>query len=126
MNYLIGVDIGTQGTKAVLINEQGTIIAHSYKGYEVETPRHSWAQQWPNVWEEAVLFTIRTVVSQSGVSSDEIKGIGISSLYGGSGIPVNEKMEPIAPCLIWMDRRAEKEVKWVEENVDLDELFKTT
>ena len=126
MNYLIGVDIGTQGTKAVLIDNQGKVIAHSYKGYEVETPKHSWAQQWPDVWEDAVIYTIKNVVATSNVRAEDIKGVGISSLYGGSGIPVNEQLMPVAPCLIWMDRRAEKEVEWVKQNVDLEELFAVT
>ena len=51
MDYLIGVDIGTQGTKAVLIDPNGKVLAHSYKGYDVETPKPSWAQQWPEPWE---------------------------------------------------------------------------
>lgn len=126
MAYLIGVDIGTQGTKAVLINPDGKVLAHSYKGYDVETPKPSWAQQWPDPWEEATYSTIKTVVEESNVGAENIKGIAISSLYGGSGIPVDKDIKPLAPCLIWMDRRAEDEVKWVEENIDLSELFEVT
>ncbi|WBL14678.1 FGGY-family carbohydrate kinase [Sutcliffiella sp. NC1] len=126
MEYLIGVDIGTQGTKAVLIDPKGKVLAHSYKGYDVETPKPSWAQQWPGPWEEATNFTIRSVVEKSNVDPEQIKGVAISSLYGGSGIPVDRNMKPLAPCLIWMDRRAEEEVKWVKENIDLDKLFHVT
>ncbi|MEG0773700.1 FGGY-family carbohydrate kinase [Clostridium sp.] len=126
MKYLIGVDIGTQGTKAVLINPKGEVLAHSYKGYDVETPKPSWAQQWPEPWVEATFETIKGVVDKSNVNAEDIKGVAISSLYGGSGIPVDREMNPLAPCLIWMDRRAEDEVTWVKDNVDLDELFKTT
>ncbi|MYL35834.1 hypothetical protein GLW05_19875 [Pontibacillus yanchengensis] len=126
MNYLIGVDIGTQGTKAVLIDTEGKVIAHSYEGYEVETPKPSWAQQWPQIWEEAVYHTIKEVVDNSNVESAQVKGVAISSLYGGSGIPVDENIDPLAPCLIWMDRRAEEEVTWVKNNIDLDRLFEIT
>ena len=126
MDYLIGVDIGTQGTKAVLINKDGKLIAHSYEGYEVETPNPSWAQQWPDVWEEATIATIKSVVEKSNINKIDVKGIAISSLYGGSGVPVDENIEPVHPCLIWMDRRAETEVDWVKENIDLDKLFKIT
>lgn len=126
MKYLIGVDIGTQGTKAVLINPKGEVLAHSYKGYNVETPKPSWAQQWPEPWVDATFETIKGVIDKSKVNAEEIKGVAISSLYGGSGIPVDKNMNSLAPCLIWMDRRAEEEVKWVEENIDLDELFEIT
>ena len=126
MNYLIGIDIGTQGTKAVLINENGEVLSHSYKGYEVETPKPSWAQQWPKVWVEATIETLKDVVNNTNVNNDNIKGITISGLYGGSGIPVDKNMKPIAPCLIWMDRRAEEEVEWVKDNVDLDKIYQVT
>lgn len=126
MEYLIGVDVGTQGTKAVLINPKGEVLAHSYKGYDVETPKPSWAEQWPEPWVDATFETIKGVVVKANVSAEDIKGIAISSLYGGSGIPVDKDMNPLAPCLIWMDRRAEKEAKWVEKNIDLDELFEIT
>lgn len=126
MDYLIGVDIGTQGTKAVLIDQDGQVLSHSYSGYDVETPKQSWAQQWPDVWEQATYTTIKNVIKKSGIEPKQIKGVGISSLYGGSGIPVNKEMEAIGPCLIWMDRRAKKEVEWVQQNINLDELFEVT
>ncbi|SDL67424.1 FGGY-family carbohydrate kinase [Halarsenatibacter silvermanii] len=126
MSHVIGVDIGTQGTKAVLLSESGEVLAHSYSGYEVNTPRPSWAEQWPNVWVEAVKETISEVKAISGVDKESVKGIGISSLYGGAGVPVDENLEPVFPCLIWMDRRAEDEVDWVKNNVDLDKLFDIT
>lgn len=126
MEYLIGVDIGTQGTKAVLINPNGEVLAHSYKGYDVETPKPSWAQQWPEPWVDATFETIKGVVEKSKVNIEDIKGVAISSLYGGSGIPVDGDMNPLAACLIWMDRRAEEEVKWVKENINLGDLFRIT
>lgn len=126
MKYVIGLDIGTQGTKAVLVDLTGKVLAHCYKGYDVETPKPSWAQQWPEPWVEATIYTIKGVVNSSNVPVEDIKGVAISSLYGGSGIPVDDDMNPLAPCLIWMDRRAEDEVAWVEKNIDLDELFEVT
>ena len=52
----------------------------------------------------------------------DVRAICISSLYGGSGIPVDDADEPLHPCLIWMDRRADDEVEWVRANVDLERL----
>lgn len=126
MDFVIGVDIGTQGTKAVLVDSNGQVLAHSYKGYDVETPKQSWAEQWPEPWVDATITTIKNVVAESKVNAENIKGVAVSSLYGGSGIPVDKDMKPLAPCLIWMDRRAEDEVKWVKENIDLEKLFEIT
>ena len=74
MNYLIGVDIGTQGTKAVMINAQGKIIATSYKGYDIIQPQPLWAEQWPDVWLDAVYNTIKTVIEKGKINAKMIIG----------------------------------------------------
>ncbi len=123
MNHVIGVDIGTQSTKAVLVRCDGTIVGQASKSYAPDTPRPSWAEQWPDVWLDAVEYSIAAVMRAAGaVDADSVKAICVSSLYGGSGIPVDADIRPLHPCLIWMDRRAEAQVAWVKANVDLDRL----
>ncbi|MGF7437387.1 FGGY-family carbohydrate kinase [Lentilactobacillus senioris] len=126
MNYLIGTDIGTSGTKSILMDTNGHLIAQDLEEYDVLTPRPLWAEQWPEVWLKGVKDSIREVVKKSGVSPDDIKGIGLSGLYGGSGIPVDKDMNPVRPDLIWMDRRASEETQWVKDNVDLKRLSEIT
>ncbi|NCD32216.1 MAG: hypothetical protein EOL87_02240 [Spartobacteria bacterium] len=126
MNLVIGVDIGTQGTKAVLVDIAKGIMASAHTSYSPETPAPSWAQQWPDVWQNATEKVIKEVVTKSGIEPSDVKGLCISSLYGGSGIPVDEQIQPLYPCLIWMDRRAVDQVRWVEENIDSNELFDIT
>ncbi|GAA5172209.1 MULTISPECIES: FGGY-family carbohydrate kinase [Halomonadaceae] len=126
METVIGIDIGTQSTKAVVIDRQGRILAEHGQGYRVDTPRPLWAEQWPNVWWEAVLNCIRACLEASEVDPRGVKGLCVSSLYGGSGIPVDAEIQPVHPCLIWMDRRAEAQVQWVKEHIDLTRLGSVT
>ena len=126
MEYIIGVDIGTQSTKALLVDRAGAIVAQHAHGYQVDTPKPLWAEQWPDVWYQAVITCVREVVAKSGVAAADIKAICVSSLYGGSGIPVDEAMQPLHPCLIWMDRRATDEVEWVTQQIDLERLHAIT
>lgn len=126
VEYVIGVDIGTQSTKALLAGRDGRIVAAESQAYQVDTPRPMWAEQWPDVWFEAVVECIRRVVVSADVPPTRIKALCISSLYGGSGIPVDEAMQPLHPCLIWMDRRATREVEWVREHVDVAHLQAVT
>lgn len=126
MNYLIGTDIGTSGTKTVLMDTNGKLIAQDTQEYDVLTPKPLWAEQWPDVWEKAVRDSIRNTVKKANIDINNVKGICISGLYGGSGIPLDEKMEPIRPCLIWMDRRASQECAWVRENIGEDKLKRIT
>ncbi|WP_025602311.1 FGGY-family carbohydrate kinase [Burkholderia sp. WSM2230] len=129
MEYVIGVDIGTQSTKALLVDRHGAIVAQHASSYQPDTPRPLWAEQWPAVWFKAVTECVAACVQtakQAGVAADSIKAVCVSSLYGGSGIPVDSEMRPLYPCLIWMDRRATDQVEWVRGNVDLDRLYRIT
>lgn len=126
MKYLIGTDIGTSGTKSILMDTEGHLIAQDLEEYDVLTPKPLWAEQWPKVWNDAVKTSIRKTVEKSGVDPHDVTGVGISGLYGGSGIPLDEKMKPVRPCLIWMDRRAEDETAWVKEHIDSERLTEIT
>ena len=106
MSYLLGTDIGTLGTKTVLIDPNGRILSSAFDEYDVITLKPAWAEQWPEVWLEAVCKTIRTVLEKSRIEPKEIAGVCISGLYGGSGIPCDREMKPLRPCIIWADRRA--------------------
>ena len=120
---VIGVDIGTQSTKAVLVRRDGTILAQASRAYAPDTPHPNWAEQHPDVWLAAVEGCIAEVAK---AAPDDVRALCISSLYGGSGIPVDRDMRPLHPCLIWMDRRAEAQVAWVKANVDLARLGAVT
>lgn len=123
---LLGTDIGTQGTKTVMVNPDGRIIASAFSEYDVLKPKPNWAEQWPDIWVKAAFETVKATLGRSKVKPSEIAGIAFSGLYGGSGIPVDKKMEPLRPCLIWMDRRATGEVEWVKNNVDKNTIFNIT
>lgn len=126
MNYLLGTDIGTSGTKTILMDTQGKLIAQNLQEYDVLTPKPLWAEQWPEVWEHAALASIKNTIAESGVNPQDIRGIAISGLYGGSGIPLDELMNPVRPCMIWMDRRADEEASWVLENIGEEKLHEIT
>ncbi len=121
---LIGVDIGTQGTKGVLVSSNGGVLSTATVEYGVLHPHPLWAEQWPDVWLDASCIVIRKLLQ--GTDAHAIAGVCISGLYGGSGVPLDDKMNPVRPCLIWMDRRATAEVKWIKQNVDLNRLFAIT
>ena len=115
MPSVIGIDIGTQSTKAVLVSADGAILAQAQHGYAPDTPRPNWAEQHADVWLDAVE---RCIIEVARGESD-VAAICVSSLYGGSGIPVDIDVNPLHPCLIWMDRRAEAQVEWVRTHIDL-------
>lgn len=126
MKYLVGTDIGTSGTKSIIMDIKGNLISQDLQEYDVLTIKPLWAEQWPIVWLEAAKRSIANVVKKAGVAKEDIKGICISGLYGGSGIPLDENMEPVRPCLIWMDRRAVRQEQWVKEHINQEKLSHIT
>ena len=121
---VIGVDIGTQSTKAVLVSKDGAILAQAQRSYAPETPRPNWAQQDAEVWVDAVERCIAELARAAAGSA--VTGLCVSSLYGGSGIPVDAEIRPLHPCLIWMDRRAEVQADWVRTHIDLARMGQIT
>ena len=83
MSYLIGVDCGTSGTKTVLFDEKGTVIASKTIEYPMYQPKNGYAEQEPKDWADAMIDTIKSVMNTSGVSRDDVKGIGISGQMHG-------------------------------------------
>lgn len=126
MDYLLGSDIGTSGTKTILVDTKGNIIAQDLQEYDVLTPKPLWAEQWPDVWVNALKESIKQTVKKSQIAACNIKGIAISGLYGGSGIPLDKNMNPVRPCLIWMDRRAQEETDWVLKKIGSKKLLEIT
>lgn len=126
MKYLLGTDIGTSGTKTVLMNTEGKLIAQDLQEYDVLTPKPLWAEQWPDVWLDAAIASISNTIAQAGVPKEDVAGIAISGLYGGSGIPLDADMRPVRPCMIWMDRRADEESQWVLDSIGEDKLLRIT
>ena len=116
-DVLVGVDVGTFGTKAVVVDLEGRILGDSFKETDIMSPKPLWAEQWPQVWFRALCDAVKVAVSRAGVDSSDVVGLCVSGLYSGSGIPCDRRMEPIRPCIIWMDRRAVREVEWVRRNI---------
>ncbi len=126
LNYLVGTDIGTLGTKTVVVDSEGHIKGSSFKEYGVITPKQGWAEQWPEVWDSTANETMKTAIEKAKINSGDIAGAAISSLYGGSGIPLDSEMKPIRPCIIWADRRATDECRWLRDNIGAEALFNVT
>jgi ribulokinase len=129
MDYVIGVDIGTQSTKALIADRHGTLVAQHASHYQPDTPRPFWAEQWPSVWRDALANSVARCVADArarGIPRGAIRALAISSLYGGSGIPVDDTLEPLHPCLIWMDRRATAQADQVRAHPSLERLLAIT
>lgn len=114
MAYLLGIDIGTSGTKTALFNEQGEALA-SYTGeYGMAQPKNGWAEQDPQDWWEAVVDGIRAVLGKSQVDAGDIAGIGLSGQMHGLTM-LDREDRVLRPAIIWCDQRTAVECAEIEE-----------
>jgi sugar (pentulose or hexulose) kinase len=104
---VVGVDIGTQSTKALVVDASGRVLGEYAQAYPLDTPHPGWAQQDADDWLRAVVACVRGAVERAGVAAGAFRALGVSSLGGGSGVPVDASGAALHPCLIWMDRRAQ-------------------
>lgn len=125
MPYVIGIDIGTSGTKTVLFDEKGTTIASATVEYPLYQPKNGYAEQNPEDWYNASVSTIRTVLEKSGVDKNDVKGIGLSGQMHGL-VMLDENNQVIRPSIIWCDQRTAKECEEITERVGAERLIEIT
>ena len=123
--YTIGVDVGTTGTKAVLIDPTGRVIARSTHEYPLHTPRPGWAEQDPHDWWRATVAAIRDVLAASGARPDDIRGLGLSGQQHGS-VFLDASGNVIREALLWCDQRTAAQCKWIHDTVGFDKVVAET
>ncbi len=125
MAYVIGVDCGTSGTKTVLFDESGKVIASKTIEYPMYQPKNGYAEQDPADWANAMINTIKAVMSQSGVSKDDVKGVGISGQMHGL-VMLDQDGNVLRKSIIWCDQRTANEVEEMNKKLGEKKLIEIT
>ncbi len=120
MSYLIAVDVGTSSTKTALRDAQGRLLSEAAAGYEISRPYPAWAEIDVDVWWRAVCSTVRQVVAMAGIDPQAVRGIGVDGV-SWTLIPVDKRLQPLCPAMIWLDRRAEREAAWLRAQPEAQE-----
>jgi xylulokinase len=121
--HLLGLDVGTTGCKAVLFDEDGTLVARASREYPVDLPRPHWAEQdiehvWTLVQEAA-----REAIAMAGVS--EVAAVGLS-VHGEAVTPVDRSGRPLRPTILGMDTRTGPQNEWLRARFGGERLFQRT
>ncbi len=125
MSYIIGVDCGTSGTKTVLFDESGKVIASKTIEYPMYQPKNGYAEQNPIDWKNAMIDTLKCVITQSGVSKEDIKGVGISGQMHGL-VMLDKNGEVLRNSIIWCDQRTANEVDEMNSILGREKLIEIT
>ncbi len=122
--YVIGCDVGSQGTNAALYGEDGTLVASRYEAHDLSFPHPTWAEQDATQWPKAVTAAVGALVGEVE-SSSAIAGISFGSQLDGM-VACDAAGRPVRPAMIWMDRRAEAQASALAEEISPEEFYRAS
>lgn len=122
---LLGLDIGTTGAKAILIDAKGNVRATATTGYPLRTPRPGWTEQDPEDWWNAARASIRSVLSTSGSPPFPIAAVGLTGQMHGL-VPLDGHGRVIRPAILWNDQRTADECAWITERIGAARVLEVT
>lgn len=125
MAYVIGVDCGTSGTKTVLFDETGKVISSVTIEYPMYQPKNGYAEQDPADWANAMVNTIKAVMTDSGVDKNDVAGVGISGQMHGL-VMLDKDNNVLRKSIIWCDQRTAAEVEEMNRKLGREKLIEIT
>ncbi len=116
---LMGIDVGTSGCKATIVDAEGCILGQAYKEYSLITPQPGWEEIDPNMVWDCVWEVI--IKSLSGYKGEKIKALSVSS-FGEAVIPVDRMGNVLYNSIIYIDSRGTDEAKYLENRLGNQEI----
>lgn len=121
---LLGIDVGTGGTRAVLVDRKGVVVASAASEHAAIRSEHiGWAEQEPEDWWRAAREAIASVMAAAGGA--EIEAIGLTGQMHGC-VMLDAAGEVLRPALIWCDQRTQPECDWLEAKIGRERLIELT
>jgi xylulokinase len=124
--YVLGIDIGTGGTRALILDQTGRIVASATEEHEpFASPQIGWAEQRPEDWWRAAGLAIRKALGLAKLRGEQISCVGFSGQMHGA-VMLDDAGEVVRPALIWCDVRTEKQCRELTERIGSDRLIQLT
>jgi len=123
---LLGIDVGTGGTRAVLIDGEGTVVAsRTAEHAPFASPETGWAEQDPRDWWRATCDAIQQVLAASSTSPSQVAAVGFSGQMHGA-VLLDAAGEVLRPALIWCDQRTAEEAHSLTAQLGEDQIIAWT
>ena len=124
--YFLGIDVGTTGTRALILGESGQIVASATEDHEpFASPQIGWAEQHPEDWWRACGISVAKALAHAGLRGEEISCVGLSGQMHGA-VMLDEQSEVVRPAPIWCDVRTEKQSRELTEKIGAERLIQLT
>ncbi|HNY87283.1 MAG TPA: FGGY family carbohydrate kinase, partial [Candidatus Hydrogenedentes bacterium] len=120
MGIVIGLDVGTSGTKAIAMDETGRLLASALVEYPLHSPKPGWAEQDPADWRAAALSALAQLAAR--VNPADVKGIGLTGQMHGS-VFLDAENNVLRNALLWCDQRTAAQCDAITEKVGAARLI---
>ncbi len=125
MSHYLGIDASTTATKALLMDEAGTVVAVGRSEYGFETPRPLWSEQSPMLWWDGTRSAIHHALGEAGVAASDVAAVGLTGQMHGL-VLLDEAGDVLRPAILWNDQRTQAECDEIRERVGRRRLIDTT
>jgi xylulokinase len=122
---VIGLDVSTTATKALLVDGTGSVVATASSSYDYAVPHPMWSEQDPHIWWAGTIAAVNELLAKSEVSSSDIGGIGLTGQMHGS-VLLDAAGEVVRPAILWNDQRTEEECDEIRSRVGRERLIHIT
>jgi xylulokinase len=122
---VLGLDVSTTATKAILVAASGELVGVAASEYETSSPQPLWSEQEPELWWSAAQTAIAKVLAASGVGGDDVAAVGLSGQMHGLTL-LDEAGMSVRPAILWNDQRTAAECDRIRELVGRRRLIATT
>jgi xylulokinase len=126
MNYVLGIDVGTGGTRAVLAGADGKIVSSATcEHVPFASPRIGWAEQDPQDWYQATGSAIRQAITAAAINPSDISAAGLAGQMHGA-VLLDADDEVLRPALIWCDQRTQAQCDWLNAKIGTRKIIELT
>ena len=125
MALVLGLDVSTTATKAVLVDEDGAVAGTGTATYPASVPRPRWSEQDPQLWWDAAVAAIGAALSNAGVGGSEVTAVGLAGQMHGA-VLLDARDEPVRPAILWNDQRTDAECEEIRRRIGPQRLIEVT
>jgi xylulokinase len=122
---VLGIDVSTTATKAVLVDGSGTVVGIASREYPFEQPKPLWSEQDPRLWWDGTVAAIRAVLASTGVAGDDVVAVGLTGQMHGA-VLLDAADEVLRPAILWNDQRTGAECDQIRQVVGPERLVAIT
>src|SRR5580700_10885517 len=124
--YFLGIDVGTGGTRAVVVDERGVVVSSAAKEHKpFASPQIGWAEQDPRDWWQACGGAVTSALKEAGLRGSQVACVGFSGQMHGA-VLLDAQGQVVRPALIWCDVRTEKQAQELTSQIGAERLRQLT